>query len=130
MIASVPATAIPTGPGDSPDTGTGSVTAPAFGGRGSSLARTATTGSGDPLDCNAGVWLGRGDEGDGGLATVLGGAFGVRDGACAAAVAETLGIGWIETYRPSQTIALGAYFHGVKKRLSWAVVSFVFGAMS
>jgi len=25
-----------------------------------------------------------------------------------------LGTGWIETYRPSQTIGIGAYFQGVK----------------
>jgi hypothetical protein len=40
------------------------------------------------------------------------------------------GIGWIDTYRPSQTIGFGSYFQGVKKRFNWAGVSFVFGAMS
>ena len=40
------------------------------------------------------------------------------------------GTGWIETYRPSQIIGFGSYFHGVKKRRSWAVVRRVFGGMS
>jgi hypothetical protein len=40
------------------------------------------------------------------------------------------GIGWIDTYCPSQTIGFGSYFQGVKKRFNWAGVSFVFGAMS
>ena len=35
----------------------------------------------------------------------------------AGAAGTAFGTGWIETYRPSQTIAFGAYFHGVKKRL-------------
>ena len=40
------------------------------------------------------------------------------------------GTGWIDTYRPSQIIDFGAYFHGVKKRSSWVGVSSVFGRMS
>jgi len=41
---------------------------------------------------------------------------GAAAGAADAAAAEVTGTGtgWIETYRPSQIIALGAYFHGVK----------------
>ena len=31
---------------------------------------------------------------------------------------------------PSQTIGMGLYFHGVKKRRNCAVVSFVLGGMS
>ena len=34
--------------------------------------------------------------------------------AAAACVADPTAIGWIETYRPSQIIGFGAYFHGVK----------------
>ena len=54
----------------------------------------------------------------------------VRDPAAADLAGASFGTGWIETYRPSQIIGIGAYFHGVKKRFSCAVVSFVFGGMS
>lgn len=40
------------------------------------------------------------------------------------------GTGWIETYRPSQTIRLGAYNHGVKKPRSCLVVRDRPGRMS
>ena len=94
-----------------------------------SLATAAATGAGDTLALAAGLRL---DDGTGaGLATGDGDALAAGDGEGTAAAAGTaFGTGWIETYRPSQTIALGAYFHGVKKRLSCAVVSYVFGAMS
>jgi hypothetical protein len=39
---------------------------------------------------------------------------GVTTGAAGAVDAAFAGIGWIETYRPSQIIRFGAYFHGVK----------------
>src|SRR5512146_2682096 len=47
-----------------------------------------------------------------------------------AMAATTIGTGWMETYRPSQTIDIGAYRQGVKKRRSWAGVSLVSGGMS
>ena len=127
MIATVPPTTIQICPDDSPDTATGSTVPAGCCRPGSSVTTTAMAGSGEAL-ADAEVGLELGEVGDGGLGAMLAGALALRDGAWAATA--TAGIGWIETYRPSQTIFMGAYFHGVKKRLSWAVVSFVFGAMS
>lgn len=50
---------------------------------------------------------------------------GLADGCAAAA-----GTGWIETNRPSHAIGTGGYDQRVKKRRSWAGVSFVSGGMS
>ena len=45
-------------------------------------------------------------------------------------VAAVRGTGWIETYRPSQIIGLGRYFHGVKNVRNWATVRLLSGRMS
>jgi hypothetical protein len=68
-----------------------------------------------------------------GVGLAVGAASGVATGGAAGADAlagALKGIGWIVTYRPSQIIGFGSYFHGVMKRLSSVGVSFVFGGMS
>ena len=80
MIATVPPTTIQIGPGDSPDTGTGSTAAAGCVGPGSSVTTTAMAGSVEAL-AEAEVALGFGEVGDDGLAAILAGALALRDGA-------------------------------------------------
>ncbi len=51
-------------------------------------------------------------------------------GEAAEKVAAVRGTGWMETYRPSQIIGLGLYFHGVKNVRNWATVRLLSGRMS
>ena len=122
-IASKPPTITTTGPRGCADNATDVVAAASGPSVGSTMA---TAGATDPLAEAVCTGLG---VASGVVGLGLGLGLGLVEAAGAAA-ATTLGTGWIDTYRPSQTIFLGAYFHGVKKRLSCAVVSFVFGAMS
>ena len=69
-------------------------------------------------------------DGDGDGATDGTGLGGAGAGLAGAGAAAFFGIGWIDTYSPSQIIRFGAYFQAVKKPLNWAGVSFVFGGMS
>jgi hypothetical protein len=80
------------------------------------LASAAPTASGDGNAEADGVALARGDG------SVAGRAFAISGGLA--------GTGWIETYRPSQTIRLGAYRHGVKNPRNWPTVSDLPGRMS
>ena len=59
--------------------------------------------------------------------------MGLGDATAGFGVAAAAGLGatgWIDTYRPSQIIGLGSYFHGVKNRFNCVGVSLVFGGMS
>ena len=71
--------------------------------------------AGDGRSAIVGLGEGLGAADGAALATTVGActaAFGVATGAAGAGFA---GIGWMETYRPSQIIRFGAYRQGVKK---------------
>jgi hypothetical protein len=97
-------------------------------------AATAVDGDGSTDDVAVGDGCDAGDID--GTTWTTGVATGSSDEVDASAVAPDVeaaarGVtGWIETYLPSQIIRRGAYRQRVKNRLSWAVVSFLFGFMS
>jgi hypothetical protein len=106
---------------------------PVVEGSAAEAAGTVSTGAAlAPAGGIAAPWLGIGMVGAGvgsGAVRGAGGRAGVT-GAAAVVVLDTGRAGWIEMYRPSQIIRLGAYHHFVKNRLNWLTVSRVFGRMS